>query len=64
MASSRWHPCWVVGRRGSHTDLMDPRDQPRSRRKGTAELLAQRVAERLIDIVVQAVDVNALLQTV
>ena len=43
---------------------MEPRDRPRSRRKGTAELLAQRVAERLIDIVVQAVDINALLQMV
>jgi hypothetical protein len=43
---------------------MEPRDRLRSRRKGTAELLAQRVAERLIDIVVQAVDINALLQVV
>ena len=30
----------------------------------TAELLAQRVAVRVIDIVVQAVDINALLQLV
>ena len=43
---------------------MEPRDRPRLRRNGTAELLAQRVAERLIDIVVQAVDINALLRQV
>ena len=54
----------VVARRGSHTDLMEPRDRPRLGRNRTAELLAQRVAERLIDIVVQAVDINALLQMV
>jgi hypothetical protein len=57
-------PCWWWARRGSHTDLMEPRDRLRSRRKETAEVLAQRVAERLIDIVVQAVDINALLQMV
>ncbi len=63
-SGKRCLPCWWWARRGSHTDLMEPRDQPRSRRKGTAELLAQRVAERLIDIVIQAVDINALLQMV
>ena len=63
-SGKRCLPCWWWARRGSHTDLMEPRDRPRSRRKGTAELLAQRVAERLIDIVVQAVDINALLQMV
>ena len=63
-SGKRCLPCWWRARRGSHTDLMEPRDRPRSRRKGTAELLAQRVAERLIDIVVQAVDINALLQMV
>ena len=56
--------CWWWDRRGSNTDLMDPRDRPRSRRKGPADLLAQHVAERLIDILVQAVDINALLQMV
>jgi hypothetical protein len=54
----------VVARRGSHTDLMEPRDRPRLGRNRTAELLAQRVAERLIDIVVQAVDIDALLRQV
>ena len=63
-SGKRCLPCWWWARRGSHTDLMEARDRPRSRRKGTAELLAQRVAERLIDIVVQAVDINALLQMV
>jgi hypothetical protein len=55
------------GPHGSHTDLMGPQDQSRSARKGvaaSAELLAQRLAERVIDIVVQAVDINALLQLV
>jgi hypothetical protein len=55
------------GRRGGHTDLVEPLDQLRSARKGlavSAELLAQRVAERVIDIVVQAVDLNALLRQV
>ena len=62
-SEKRCLPCWWWARPGSHTDLMESRD-PRSRLKGTAELLAQRVAERLIDIVVQAVDINALLQMV
>ena len=46
---------------------MEPLDRLRSARKGvadSAELLAQRVAERVIDIVVQAVDLNALLRQV
>ena len=52
---------------GSHTDLMGPQERARSARKGvtaSAELVAQRIAERVIDIVVQAVDINALLQLV
>jgi hypothetical protein len=52
---------------GSHTGLMEPQDRSHSARKGmtaSAELLAQRLAERVIDIVVQAVDINALLQLV
>ena len=46
---------------------MEPLDRLRSARKGvadSAELLAQRVAERVIEIVVQAVDLNALLRQV
>ena len=46
---------------------MGPQDGSRSARKGvaaSAELVAQRLAERVIDIVVQAVDINALLQLV
>ena len=46
---------------------MGPQDRSRSARKGeaaSAELVAQRLAERVIDIVVQAVDINALLQLV
>jgi len=63
-SGKRCLPCWWWARRDSHTDLMERRNRPRSIRTGTAELLAQRVAERLIDIVVQAVDINALLQMV
>lgn len=46
---------------------MGPQDRSRSARKvvaSSAELVAQRIAERAIDIVVQAVDINALLQLV
>ena len=46
---------------------MGPQDGSRSARKGvaaSAELVAQRLAERVIDIVVQAVDINALLKQV
>jgi len=46
---------------------VEPLDRLRLARKGvavSAELLAQRVAERVIDIVVQAVDLNALLRQV
>jgi hypothetical protein len=46
---------------------VEPQDRSRSARKGlsaSAELLAQRLAERVIDIVVQAVDINAVLQQV
>jgi len=46
---------------------MEPQDRARSARKGvtaSAELLAQRLAERVIDIVVQSVDINAVLQEV
>jgi len=46
---------------------MEPQDRARSARKGvtaSAELLAQRLAERVIDIVVQAVDINAVLEQV
>ena len=55
------------GPHGSHTDLMGPQERSRSARKGvaaSAELVAQRLAERVIDIVVQAVDINALLELV
>jgi hypothetical protein len=66
----RPHPAgrlFSYGPHDSHTDLMEPQDRSRSARKGvaaSAELLAQRLAERVIDIVVQAVDINALLQMV
>ena len=64
------HPAgrlFSYGPHASHTDLMEPQDRSRSARKGvagSAELVAQRLAERVIDIVVQAVDINALLQLV
>src|SRR5271165_1259230 len=54
-------------RHGGHTDLVGAFDRSRQPRKGvagSAELLAQRVAVRVIDLVVQAVDINALLQLV
>jgi hypothetical protein len=47
--------------------VVEPLDRLRSARKDvavSAELLAQRVAERVIDIAVQAVDLNALLKQV
>ena len=46
---------------------MEPGDRSRSAHKGltaSAELMAQRLAERVIDIVVQAVDINAVLEQV
>ena len=46
---------------------MGPQDGSRSARKGvgaSAELVAQRLAERVIDIVLQAVDINELLELV
>jgi hypothetical protein len=48
-------------------DTVDPRDRLRSvgkRMADPAEALAQRVAEQVIDLVVQALDVNALMQRV
>ena len=51
----------------SHNDQMESQDPSRSARRGvtgSAELLAQRLAERVIDIVVQAVDINAVLNEV
>ena len=47
-SGKRCLPCWWWARRGREgTDLMESRGRPRLRRKGTAELLAQRAAERL-----------------
>jgi hypothetical protein len=46
---------------------VEPQDRSHSARKGvaaSAELVAQRLAERVIDIVVQAVDINALIELV
>ena len=59
--------CFTHAQCGSHTDLVEPPNRPRSARRGmtvSAEALAQRVAERVIDLVVQAIDINALLQLV
>jgi len=53
--------------RRDHTNLVDPLDRLRSAGKRVAdplEAFAQGVAERVIDIVVQALDVNALMQQV
>jgi hypothetical protein len=52
---------------GAILGTVDPRDRLRSvgkRMADPAEALAQRVAERVIDLVVQALDVNALIQRV
>lgn len=59
--------CFTHARCGSHTGLVEPPNRPRSARRGmtvSPEALAQRVAERVIDLVVQAIDINALLQLV
>jgi|SRR5215831_9437883 len=50
-----------------HTNLVDPLDRLRSAGKRVTdplEAMAQRVAERAIDLVVHALDVNALMQQV
>src|SRR5215471_5568602 len=59
--------CFTHAQCGSHTDLVESPNRPRSARRGmtlSPEALAQRVAERVIDLVVQAIDINALLQLV
>ncbi len=53
--------------RRDHTNLVDPLDRLRSAGKRVTdplEAFAQRVAERVIDLVVHALDINALMQQV